>query len=145
MESSRQSKIFDVVRNCFVAATPEEQVRQKWLQAMVTSLGYPKELIAVEKELWRLPHLLHDPHVPQRRADIICFAKGIHAEHPLFPLLLIECKQEALNAKALDQVMGYNYYVGAPFVAVVNGTHIVMNQGLSTLPSYQELIRRVNP
>lgn len=143
MESSKQSKLFDPVRNCFVAATPEERVRQKWLQAMMITLGYPKELLAVEKELWHLPHLLSDPHVPQRRADIICFAKGIHPQHLLYPLLLIECKQESLSAKALDQVLGYNYYVGAPFVAVVNGTHIIMNQGLSTLPSYQELLRQV--
>ncbi len=143
MESSRQNNLFDPVRNCFVAATPEERVRQKWLQAMISDLGYPREFLAVEKELRHLPHLLHDPHVPERRADIICFARGIHAEHPLYPLLLIECKQDILSAKALDQVMAYNYYVGAPFVAAVNGTHIIMNRGLHTLPSYQELMRQV--
>ncbi len=142
MESSRLSKLFDPVRGCYVAATPEERVRQKWLHAMVAVLGFPKELLAVEKEISQLPHLLSDPHVPQRRADIICFARGIHPEHVLYPLLLIECKQEVLNEKALDQVMGYNYYVDAPFVAVVNGTHIVMNQGLRTLPSYSELLQR---
>lgn len=115
--SPNRSLVYDEVRQKWVAATPEEQVRQHWLRWMVRQLHYPRELLVVEKEIKELPHL-HGKSVPDRRVDILCYGKE---DHLLYPLIMIECKEGPLGEKALDQIIGYNHHVGAPFIAVVNG------------------------
>lgn len=154
MGSSSQNKtLFDEVRSLHVAATPEEIVRQQLLKKMIHELGYPKELLAVEKELKEMVHLKGSSHfIPQRRADIVCFAKGIHPHHALYPLLLVECKKEALDKLALDQLLGYNHLVGAYFMALANdrGVQCGYIDGPSKearfspfLPTYSQLIEAV--
>jgi hypothetical protein len=137
MGSSSLSKklVYDEVRKLWVKASPEEIVRQQWLKAMINSLGYPRELLVVEKELKELPHLL-GAAVPDRRVDILCYGKGIQ------PLLLIECKAGALTDEALDQVVGYNHYVKADFAAIVNGREARITNR-TTFPSYMELMQWV--
>lgn len=117
--SSSNNCYFDEIRRSWVAATPEEGIRQRILRKMVYALGFPKELIVIEKELKELPHLTAAP-LPQRRIDILCYGKGIHSMHPLYPLLLIECKKDALDEKAAEQLIGYNAHVKAYFIALVN-------------------------
>jgi len=105
---------------------------------MVEELRYPKELLAVEKELKTLPNLTATVF-PKRRIDLLCFAKK---ETDLFPLLLIECKDEPLSHEALNQVVAYNTFVQASFVAIVNSKQIKLlckNSILDTLPSFEEL------
>ena len=159
MGSSRPNKplgkgrVFDPIRNGFVAATAEELVRQALLQQMVGSLGFPKQLIAVEKDLRSLPHLAGEAIVlPERRADIICFAKDIHPQYPLYPLLLIECKECVLNSQAEEQLLGYNTYVKAYFVALASRTEVRLGyfdreaesyQFISFLPTYAQLMEKV--
>jgi hypothetical protein len=134
-------EVFDPVRQLWVAATPEEVVRQTWIQRMVTVLGFPKELMAVEKELKVLPHLIEEKNVvPSRRIDVLSFMK---TNENMMPLILIECKKGELTQKALDQVASYNYYVKAPYIAIVNQFHIrlrIKEREISTLPSYLELL-----
>ncbi len=150
--SSLNSVIFDEVRKSFVKATPEEKVRQRWLQGMIHQLKYPKELLVVEKELKELPHLFAQ-EVPERRIDVLCYAKGIHPSFPLYPLLLIECK-ERLTQDAIDQVIGYNHHVNACFVAVVDENEVRLGafnreqnnyQFCSHLPPFKELLQWVKP
>lgn len=88
---------------------------------MVELFGYPSALIAVEKELAQLPHLYQTSvaSLPKRRADIIVFAKD------LTPLLMIECKAVALTPKFAEQVIGYNAFVKAPWLALANGKEIL--------------------
>jgi hypothetical protein len=83
---------------------------------MVDELGYPKGLIAVEKEISTLA--LNDPN---RRIDILCYAMG---KNGLMPLLLIECKAEKLTPQAERQALGYNDAIGAPFVALAGPNEI---------------------
>lgn len=114
-----------LIRKQWVAATPEEEVRQRLLNTLVNDLQYPAECLGVEQALHLLPHLqVQNSVLPDRRADVICFAKGIHPQHALYPLLLIECKAIPLNDKVLKQVVGYNHYVGAYFVAVANASEV---------------------
>ncbi len=120
---------------------------------MVHKLGFPLSFIAVEKELKQLPHItLPESKLPQRRFDIIAFAKDIHPDHSLFPLLLIECKAVALTPKVAGQVVGYNDHVKAPFVAIANADHILTGsydkeaghfRFTEGLPSYPELVQAV--
>lgn len=151
MDSCCQSKkqIFDSLRKRWVPATSEELVRQSLLMRMVGSLGYPKELITIEKEIGELPHL-QGVKVPCRRMDILCFGKDIHPQFPLYPLLLIECKREQLDLGAKKQLLGYNCFVGARFIALAAKNEILFgypSRGgfafLSFLPSYAELIKRI--
>jgi hypothetical protein len=159
MESSNQNKrlIFDEVRHKWVAATPEEMVRQGLLKKMVNELSFPRELIAVEKNLSEMPHLshLHTCSLPTRRMDIVCFGKGIHSKFSLYPLLVIECKEsEKDKSDAMHQVMGYNHYLQACFLAVAHPGGIEVGyrkpgephyEFLSHLPSFAELLGAVKP
>ncbi len=136
-------EVYDGVRRQWVAATPEEIVRQLWLKKMIETLGYPKELFVIEKELKTLPHLQgSQERIPNRRADIIFFARDIHPEYALFPLLMIECKAIPLTPQALQQVLGYNTFVGALYVAVVNREEVLFVDGdrkSDFMPSYAQL------
>lgn len=98
---------------------PEEQLRISLVEYMVQKLGYPRELISLEKEIALLPHLSHLPKktIPKRRIDILVFAKG---EEGMRPLLMIECKAVALNESHVQQLISYNTFVQAPFIALVN-------------------------
>ncbi len=150
-----RSKIFDPIRKIWVAATPEEKVRQGVVQYMLEHLGYPKELLSIEKDLKTLPHLgALEKNFPPRRIDIICFAKDICPGYALYPLLMIECKQKKLDVNSIEQILGYNYYIKAFFIAVANDCEIRLGyleketnqyRFTSHLPSFHELLEQVTP
>lgn len=146
MELSKQKgSLYDPFRQSWVVASPEEIVRQKLLHVMTTQLGFPRELLAVETQISEIPHLRGVANLPKRRADIICFAKEIHPEHPLYPLLLIECKEGQAGEAAASQVMGYNHFIQAHYAAVAgeNCVQLVYPQALPFLPPYSQLMDRL--
>lgn len=116
---------------------------------MIRQLGFPKGHLWVEREIFSLPHLKGTPRANTlRRADILCFAKQIHPEHELFPLILIECKAGTWSQKAKEQVLGYNESVGAYFMAIVGCGQIQTlwynaetqtYDSVDFLPPYEEL------
>lgn len=144
------SKIYCQIRKIPVVELPEERVRQRLLKKMTEELHFPTSHIVIEKNLRQMPHIEHSGiEVPDRRADIVCFAKEIHPLHPLYPLLLIECKAVPLTEKVLTQVTGYNHYMRAYYVAIVNEEEIRTGwydfkikgyRFINYLPSYQKLI-----
>jgi len=146
--SKDKEPIFCQVRREWVAATPEEGVRQHILGQMLQK-GYPLAGIAVEKSMRHMPHLsTYNGHIPERRFDIVCFSKGIHPEFSLYPLLLVECKAVKLSDKVINQVVGYNHFVGAFFVCIVNqleiktGSYDAASRGykfVDYMPSYHDL------
>jgi hypothetical protein len=137
-EAIASKEVFDPIRQAWVAATPEEVVRQMWIQRMIGELKFPRELLAVEKELRALPHLAQEKNtLPNRRIDLLSFM------NTTTPLLLIECKAEELTDEALNQAISYNHYVKAPYVAIVNGSDIrfcYQQKEISRLPTYLELV-----
>ncbi|MGM0439531.1 MAG: type I restriction enzyme HsdR N-terminal domain-containing protein [Chlamydiota bacterium] len=135
--------IYDIIRKEYVADQPEERIRQGIIRLMIGDLGYPKELIGVEKALVSLPHLsgVGSP-LPDRRVDIICWRGGT-----LEPLVVIECKAVKITPQVLRQVEGYNYYLQSPFIAVANNDEIRTGwlgpggyEYVDFLPSYKELV-----
>lgn len=128
---------------------PEEDVRQWLLKEMVEKLFFPPSLIAVEKDLKDIPHLREvNFQAAKRRADIIVFCADIHPIYPLYPLLLVECKADKLDKAAINQVLGYNHFVKAFFVALAGGTAIktFWHSGkrvecLDFLPAYHDLLK----
>jgi hypothetical protein len=113
----------------------EEIVRQNLLTKLTEVYGFPKKLIGVEKEISTLLHL-QGKKVPKRRYDIICFAANLDVNYALSPLLLIECKAVELTKDTLDQVLGYNYYVNAPFVAIANEEKLILWESLTNKVTY---------
>lgn len=146
-------KLICSLRKIELKATPEELVRQTVLHELIRVLGYPSSLLVVEKEIQALPHLTPEERVrlPQRRADILCYGTHLHPKHPLYPLLLIECKAVKLTAKGINQVMGYNRFIKACFVAVVNQEERRLGwldpsgeyQFIAHIPTYQELLASI--
>lgn len=139
-----------IIRKEWVAATPEELVRQRLLTEMIDTLGYPKGWICVEQHLADLvaPAQRH-AQVPKRRADILCYSTQLRPDGALHPLLLIECKAVALNEAVFRQVLGYNRYVGAPFVCLANSSQTLLGwqepnsshyRFRHDLPSYPQLL-----
>lgn len=135
--------IYDPIREKEVNATPEECVRVDLLHKMFT-LGYPKHLIRVEVALKPsvLTHAVKDSKAPRRRLDIVCYQKSGHS---FTPLLLVECKACALSNATLRQVIGYNYYLKAPFICVANAFEMRFGsldlERVESLPSYETLLQ----
>lgn len=110
--SKHPESFFDPYRQKWVVMTPEEGVRQSCLRQLEV-LGYPKSLMAVEKSL---KELMGVARPPKRRADILCFDPRGR------PLLLVECKAVPLTEAMQRQLMGYNFYIEAPFIALVSSS-----------------------
>ncbi|MBS1751898.1 MAG: type I restriction enzyme HsdR N-terminal domain-containing protein [Bacteroidetes bacterium] len=108
--SGRES-IFDVVRKIWVSLTPEEWVRQNFLQYLLQIKRYPAALMAVEKEI-SLGDL-------RKRCDIVIYdRKGK-------PLVIIECKamEVELGATVLDQILRYNISLPSKYLIITNGVY----------------------
>lgn len=144
-------KIFDTVRGRQVEKTPEEAVRQRLIHYMCEECGFPKSLIAVEKSLKEMPHLEHLPESKERRTDIVCFARDIHPKFPLYPLVLAECKADAITKHGIEQALGYNAQIGAPFVLLASPKELRLyfahsdGSSLTYVPyllHYQELVHQ---
>jgi hypothetical protein len=103
--------IFDPVRRIWVHLSPEEWVRQNFLQYLLQIKGYPASLIAIEKEL-----VLGDL---TKRFDILVYDK----DHQ--PWLMVECKamEIALGGKVLDQILRYNLSVPVRYLVITNGAY----------------------
>lgn len=106
--------IFDELRKKWIVLTPEEWVRQNFIQYLVQVKKYPSALIAVEKEI-RLGELY-------KRFDILVYDK----QHQ--PWMMIECKemQAKLDEKVREQVLRYNISIPVTYLIITNGhsTHI---------------------
>jgi hypothetical protein len=108
-ETAGSSQIFDPLRKRFVALTPEEWVRQNFLNFIVTEKKYPASLIGVEM-LVRVNRM-------SQRADIVVYSRSGK------PWLIIECKSPSviLNEDVFYQAARYNSVLKVPFIAVTNG------------------------
>ncbi|HMU47131.1 MAG TPA: type I restriction enzyme HsdR N-terminal domain-containing protein [Chitinophagaceae bacterium] len=102
--------IFDPLRKKWIILTPEEWVRQNFVQYLVKVKGYPAAYIAIEKEI-RVGEL-------KKRFDILVYNNNHQ------PWMLIECKAPEINLdeNTLHQVLRYNIAVPANHILVTNGT-----------------------
>ncbi len=103
--------IFDSIRKRWVVLTPEEWVRQNFLQYLIHKKKYAAALIAVEKEIQ-----LGDIH---KRFDIVVYTSKAQ------PFMLIECKEMNVNLTpdVLNQVLRYNIALRVPYIVITNGIH----------------------
>jgi hypothetical protein len=104
-----QEQIWDGIRRKWVALTPEEWVRQHFIQYLLQEKGFPSALVAVEKSI-RLGELT-------RRFDIVIY------NHDHQPFLLVECKEMnvPLTPAVLEQALRYNIPLQVPYLVITNG------------------------
>jgi hypothetical protein len=101
--------LFDDIRKKHILLTPEEWVRQHFVQYLINQKGYPKSLIKLEGGL--------KLHGKARRTDIVVF--NTTGER----ILLIECKAPSvkIDQRVFDQVARYNIVHKVSLLAVSNG------------------------
>ena len=107
--------IFCPFRRKYVAATPEENVRQTFLHALVEQFGYPQSLIGVEVPIAVGAGV-------DKRCDAVVYSRCLQ------PLVLIEFKapEVAITQTTLDQAAVYNTTVHAPYLILANGKQTVV-------------------
>jgi hypothetical protein len=108
--------IFDEVRKRWIVLTPEEWVRQNFLQYLTQKKKYPASLIAVEKEI-KLGEL-------KKRFDVVVYDRDSK------PWMIVECKEMnvALDKSVLDQVLRYNISLNVPYLVITNGSYCMAIQ-----------------
>jgi len=108
-DQNGQLFIFDELRKKQIMLTPEEWVRQHFVQYLIMVKGYPKSLIKLEGGL-RL-------HGMQKRSDIVVYNTQGQK------ILMVECKAPdvVIDQKVFDQIARYNITHRIKLLAVTNG------------------------
>lgn len=106
-EASRE--VWDMVRNKWVALTPEEFVRQHAVHFFIHDLKFPKGRTGVETEVVF--------HGMKRRADMVLYTREA------LPLLIAEFKAPTvkIDDAVLSQTLRYNSVLKAPWLFISNG------------------------
>jgi hypothetical protein len=101
--------VFDELRKKKLVLTPEEWVRQHFIQFLILYKKYPKTLFKLEGGL-KLNSL-------QKRTDILIFNKEGKAD------ILVECKATTvkIDQKVFDQAARYNMIHQVNYLLVTNG------------------------
>lgn len=101
--------IFDSLRKKYVRLTPEEWVRQNFVQFLISEKKYPTSLIAIEAGV----NINNNP----QRADLIIFDRLGQ------PALVAEFKapEVKISQQTFDQIVRYNRQLKVKFLIVSNG------------------------
>lgn len=101
--------IFDRIRRKFVRLTPEEWVRQNFIQYLIHEGKYPPGLLGVE--------VMFRQNKLNKRVDIL-----VH-DRTGKPVMIVECKEPdiPLNDKVFDQIVTYNMELKVQYIIVTNG------------------------
>ena len=100
--------------------------------------GYPSQCIATEQQI-----LCNTINI-NRRTDILLYQKDHNQIHPL---MLIECKAEKPNQEAIFQLIGYNNYLKARYIAlgwkesfIYLDLHRNVPNWIRGIPKYSDLV-----
>ena len=125
-------------RGRYVALTPEEWVRQHFINYLSAYCGYPAGLIGVE--------IVLEVNGVRRRADIVCYDKKLR------PVVVVECKAPEVQIvrKTLDQARVYHTKLNTPVVVLTNGLshYCYVRNGVGEyeaarqMPCYGEVVER---
>ena len=133
--------ILDPLRRKYVKLTPEEWVRQNFVQYLIHEGKYPPGLIGIE--------MMFHYNQMKKRVDIL-----VH-DRKGEPVMIVECKSpdikisDVYEDKVYDQVGEYNFGYKVPYLIVTNGMvnyafrySVVGNryEHLLEIPLYEDLI-----
>ncbi|HHU41919.1 MAG TPA: type I restriction enzyme HsdR N-terminal domain-containing protein [Fermentimonas caenicola] len=135
-KNSNGLEIFDPLRRKYIALTPEEWVRQHFINYLINYKNYPASLMANEAGI-KLNSLT-------RRCDTVVY------NNQLEPLMIIEYKESKvqITQNVFDQVVRYNTVLKVPYIVVSNGiSHYCCRMNyedqsfeyLTDIPEYQSL------
>ncbi len=107
--NEKHTLIFDNLRKKYFVLTPEEWVRQHFVQFLIDEKKYPVSLIALEKQL-TINNL-------KKRTDIVIYNKLGD------PDIIVECKAPhiKITQATFDQIARYNLKLKANYLIVTNG------------------------
>ena len=93
----------------FLVNTPEEFVRQNFIQFLINEKGYPASLMAVEMGI--------DVLNTKKRCDIVLYNR--HGK----PHIIVECKAPSVKIAqdTFDQIARYNLTLKTEYLIVTNG------------------------
>ncbi len=137
-KSDGSTMVFDRLRKRFVALTPEELVRQHFVEFLIHDKQYPVALMGNEISLTQ--------NGIKRRCDTVV------ADPHGRPLVIVEYKAPsvAITQRTFDQIVRYNMVLHASYLMVSNGLkhyccHIDYATGtyafLSEIPPYPSLTK----
>ena len=108
-KEGQSKQIFDGIRRKYVVLTPEEWVRQNFIQYLIFDKKYPASLMAVEKGL--------KVNTLQKRTDIVVY------NNQGKPWMLIECKspEVKIDQETFYQASRYNIKHQAEYLVLTNG------------------------
>lgn len=130
--------VLDPLRRRWVALTPEEWVRQHFVNLLVSEKHYPATLVANEVQLSVGEKVM--------RADTVVY------DRTLRPRMIVEYKAPtvAITQKVFDQISVYNLLLRVDYLAVSNGRqHYVCRMDydnekysfLEDLPNYEVFLQ----
>jgi len=131
-------KILDVLRQKFVALTPEEWVRQHFVHFLMEQKGYSKTLMANEVAVTL--------NGMSRRCDTV-----VYQQEGMKPRMIVEYKRPnvEITQKVFEQICRYNMVLEVEWLVVSNGMkHYcckvdIKNGGyafVKDIPSYEEIL-----
>lgn len=105
--------IFDRIRKTWLLLTPEEWVRQNFVQYLLVQLNYPASFMALEKEI--------KLHELRKRFDLLVYDPAHR------PWMLVECKEPTvpLSEDVLQQVLRYHASIPVDYLIITNGEHTI--------------------
>ncbi len=121
--------VYDRLRSKYVAYTPEEHVRQLFVNYLVVELGYPMGLMGNEVSI--------NQNGIKRRCDTVVFDR--YAK----PIMIVEYKASsvAITQEVFNQIYRYNLVLKTKYLVVTNGIDVYCccndydNMKCSFLPS----------
>jgi hypothetical protein len=101
--------ILDPLRRRYVKLTPEEWVRQNFVQYLIDRGKYPAGLIGIE--------IMFGFNKMKKRVDILVHDRSGK------PVMIVECKSYdiLLEDEVFDQIAVYNMKYNVPYIVVTNG------------------------
>ncbi len=137
-EKNGKTFIFDKVRKKHVALTPEEWVRQHFVNYLITEKHYPVETMSNEVTI--------KLHNTTKRCDTVVF------DTQLEPLVIVEYKAPRIEIteEAFQQILRYNMSLHARYLIVSNGLKHLCCQidyarqtykFLKEIPTFEEAVK----
>ena len=128
--------IFDLIRKKYILLSPEEWVRQNFINYLISDKSYPASLMENEATI-KLNNMT-------RRCDTVVYNNNLR------PLAIVEYKRPdvKIDQKVFDQIVRYNIVLRVDYLIVSNGlSHFCCKMNyedqsyhfLETIPNYSEL------
>ncbi len=108
-ETNDKLEVFDIIRKKYIVLTPEEWVRQQFINFLINEKNYPASLITIEKGIKVLKL--------SKRFDAVV------SDQTGYPVALIEFKSPDVNItqKVFEQIATYNMRLKVRYLIVSNG------------------------